>query len=75
MPSLQGIRQFNEHLTALGNEPEVVAGWGEDLEELSAPEEGLDSDLSTLLADTGLGSGGVAGADLAGEEVDETGAA
>lgn len=53
MPSLQDIRQFNARLIALGNEPEVVQEWGEELEDVPVPESGLDDDLSSLLSDTG----------------------
>ena len=53
MPSLQEIRQFNSRLTSLGNEPEVVREWGEELEDVEVPDAGLDDDLSSLLSDTG----------------------
>ncbi|MFW6292360.1 MAG: periplasmic-type flagellar collar protein FlcA, partial [Spirochaetota bacterium] len=53
MPSLQEIRQFNQRLVSMGNEPEVVREWGEELEDVPVPETGLDDDLSSLLSDTG----------------------
>lgn len=53
MPSLQEIREFNDSIVRLGNEPEVISRWGEEIEELPEPDQGLDTDLSSLLADTG----------------------
>lgn len=53
MPSLQDIRDFNSSLVRLADEERVVREWGEEIEDLPEPEEGLDNDLSSLLADTG----------------------
>ncbi|TVQ20343.1 MAG: hypothetical protein EA382_15270 [Spirochaetaceae bacterium] len=53
MPSLQDIRRFNARLISLGNEPEVVRSWGEEMEDVPEPEQGLDTDLSDLLSDSG----------------------
>jgi tetratricopeptide (TPR) repeat protein len=76
MPSLQDIREFNNSLVRLADEPEVVKGWGEEIEDLPEPSAGLDTDLSSLLADTGElgGEAEDAAVDLAGgpdEEVSE----
>ena len=53
MPSLQEIREFNDSLVRLAGEPEIISRWGEAVEALPEPDEGLDTDLSSLLADTG----------------------
>ncbi|MFW5689255.1 MAG: periplasmic flagellar collar protein FlcA [Spirochaetota bacterium] len=53
MPSLDEIRQFNNRLIAMGDEPEVVREWGEDLEDVAVPDAALDDDLSSLLSDSG----------------------
>ncbi|MBU8913146.1 MAG: hypothetical protein KOO61_03925, partial [Spirochaetales bacterium] len=53
MPSLQDIREFNDSFVRLAGEPEVVREWGEEVEALPEADEGLDTDLSSLLADTG----------------------
>ncbi len=54
MPSLQDIRKFNNRLISMGDEPSVVRSWGEEVEEVPEPEEGVSSDLSDLLADDDL---------------------
>ena len=51
MPSLEDIRKFNARLVSLGDEPAVVAEWGEELEDVPEPEEGMDEELSSLLDD------------------------
>jgi hypothetical protein len=51
MPSLEDIRKFNTRLVSLGDEPAVVAEWGEELEDVPEPEEGMDEELSNLLDD------------------------
>jgi hypothetical protein len=51
MPSLQDIDKFKDVLNALGDEPDVLAERGEDLEDVPEPEEGLPPDLSELLGD------------------------
>jgi len=49
MPSLEDIQQFDRHLMELGDEPAVLAEWGETYEPAQAPESGLADDLSDLL--------------------------
>ncbi len=53
MPSLQDIREFNDSFVRLADEPEIIREWGEEVEALPEADEGLDTDLSSLLADTG----------------------
>lgn len=38
----------------MGDEPSIVRSWGEEVEEVPEPEEGVSSDLSDLLADDDL---------------------
>ena len=51
MPSLEDIRQFNTRLITLGDEPEVVREWGEQVEDVAVPESAVDDELSSLLSD------------------------
>jgi tetratricopeptide (TPR) repeat protein len=51
MPAVKDIDKFNETLVTLGNEPEVLSRWGESLEHVETPAEGLDNDLNDLLND------------------------
>ncbi|MFW6329516.1 MAG: periplasmic flagellar collar protein FlcA, partial [Alkalispirochaetaceae bacterium] len=53
MPQIEDIEQFNETLVQTGNEPAILAERGEEIEEVSRPEEGLPGDLSDLLSDEG----------------------
>jgi len=49
MPTLQDIERFKDILNSLGSEPEILAARSEEIEEIPAPEQGLDADLSELL--------------------------
>lgn len=49
MPSREDIQQFDRHLMELGDEPAVLAEWGETYEPAPAPDSGLADDLSDLL--------------------------
>ena len=53
MPSLEQIKAFDQTLTSLGNEPEILRSWGEALEPVEPPPEGLSEDLSELLGESG----------------------
>jgi hypothetical protein len=53
MPALEDIRKFNTRLVSLGDEPAVVSEWGEELEDVPEPDEGMDEDLSSLLSEEG----------------------
>ncbi|MFN2312686.1 MAG: periplasmic-type flagellar collar protein FlcA, partial [Spirochaetia bacterium] len=59
MPSREDIQQFDRNLMDLGDEPAVLAEWGETYEPAQAPESGLADDLSDLLGG-GTESGGAA---------------
>ncbi len=51
MPSLEQIKTFDQTLTTLGNEPEILKSWGEPLEPAEPPPEHLSDDISTLLGE------------------------
>ncbi len=49
MPKIEEIEQFKSELNSLGHEPSILAERGERLEDISAPDQGLDADLDALL--------------------------
>jgi tetratricopeptide (TPR) repeat protein len=53
MPRIEDIEQFNESLVRAGDEPEILAERGEDLEHVPRPDEGLPGDLGDLLSEEG----------------------
>ncbi|MCX7023560.1 MAG: tetratricopeptide repeat protein [Spirochaetes bacterium] len=53
MPRLQDIERFKQDLRPLGHEEELLAKWGEQLVDISPPEQGLSEDLSALIAPQG----------------------
>ena len=55
MPTRDAIEDFNRDLVSLGNEPAVRARRGEEIEEVTPPDEGLSEDISELLGEEGEG--------------------
>lgn len=51
MPRIEDIEQFNETLVQAGDEPEILAERGEELEHVERPDEGLPGDLGDLLSE------------------------
>jgi tetratricopeptide (TPR) repeat protein/chemotaxis protein histidine kinase CheA len=49
MPEIQDIEQFKSNFLVVGSEPSILAGKGEKVRDVSAPESGLSEDLSLLL--------------------------
>ena len=49
MPNLQDIEQFKRDLVTVGREEEILSERGEEIEDISPPDEGLSDDLSELL--------------------------
>jgi tetratricopeptide (TPR) repeat protein len=49
MPNLTEIKEFNQILSALGSEPEILAEKGTEIEEIAPPEQELSEDLKELL--------------------------
>ena len=73
MPRIEDIEQFNETLVQTGDEPEILAERGEDLEHVPRPDEGLPGDLGDLLGEEGPSEAEVeaAGAEEGEEEGEE----
>ena len=65
MPSLQEVEQFKAILNELGDEPEILVERGEEIEDVSPPEQGLPEGLSDLL------EGEAAGPEIPGPEAEE----
>ncbi len=49
MPSLQEVEQFKNILNELGDEPEILAERGEEIEDIPPPDQGMPEGLSDLL--------------------------
>jgi tetratricopeptide (TPR) repeat protein len=69
MPTLQEVEQFKAILNELGDEPEVLAERGEEIEDVPPPEQGLPAGLSDLLdTEEQAGAPGAEEAPVTGEQ-------